>query len=225
MRTCFPVPGHSGEAYFFHGAKYARIRFVPSSPDEQIIYGPAEIAREWKTLAQAGFSTIDAALPVPDHQGQVYFFSGTRYVRVEFTPGTPTERIVFGPANIADEWKSLVKVGFETVDAVLPVPGHDGQAYFFSGNQYAKISFVPGTPTEEVVFGPRIIVDEWKTLDQAGFDTVDAALPVPGHDGQAYFFSGSQYVKIKFVPSSGTEEILYGPTRTVKEWKSLAWGW
>ncbi|KAL2129735.1 hypothetical protein VTI74DRAFT_7398 [Chaetomium olivicolor] len=225
MRTCFPVPGRSGEAYFFHGAKYAKIRFVPSSPDEQIIYGPAEVAHEWKTLAQAGFTTIDAALPVPGHEGEVYFFSGTRYVRIKFVPGTPEESIVYGPANIADEWKSLAKAGFETVDAVLPVPGHEGQAYFFSGNQYAKIRFTPGTPTEEVTYGPTSIVGQWKTLDQAGFDTIDAVLPVPGHEGQAYFFSGSQYVKIEFVPSSGTERILYGPTRITKEWKSLAWGW
>jgi hypothetical protein len=225
MRTCFPVPGVSGEAYFFHGAKYAKIRFVPSSPDEQIVFGPASVPQKWKTLAQAGFTSVDAALPVPGHEGEVYFFSGTRYVRIKFVPGTAEERIVFGPANIADEWKSLAKAGFATVDAVLPVPGHNGQAYFFSGNQYAKISFVPGTPTEELVYGPVSIVNEWKTLGQAGFDTIDAVLPVPGHDGQAYFFSGSQYVKIKFVPSSGNEEILYGPTRTVNEWKTLTWGW
>jgi hypothetical protein len=225
MRACFPVPDHSGEGYFFRGAKYAKIKFVPSSPDEQIVYGPASVAHEWKTLAKAGFSTIDAALPVPGHDGEVYFFSGTKYVRIKFVPGTPEEHIVFGPANIADEWKALAKAGFATVDAVLPVPGHDCQAYFFSGNQYAKIKFTPGTPNEEVLYGPTSIVGQWKTLNQAGFDTIDAVFAVPGHEGQAYFFSGSQYVKIKFVPSSGTEEILYGPTRITKEWKTLAWGW
>ena len=146
-------------------------------------------------------------------------------MRIKFVPGTPEESIVYGPANIADEWKSLVKAGFETVDAVLPVPGHPGLAYFFSGNQYAKITWTPGTPTEEVTFGPRTIVNEWKTLGEAGFDTIDAVLPVPGHDDQAYFFSGSQYVKIEFVPSSKTEKILFGPTRITKEWKTLAWGW
>lgn len=224
-RTTFPVPGHSGEAYFFHGTKYAKIKFVPSSPDEKVLYGPTEIAREWKTLTKAGFSTVDAALPVPGHEGEVYFFSGTRYVRIKFVPGTPEESIVFGPANIADEWKSLVKAGFETVDAVFSVPGNEGQAYFFSGNQYAKIKFTPGTPTEEVTYGPTSIVGQWKTLNEAGFDTIDAVLPVPGHEGQAYFFSGSQYVKIEFVPSSGTEKIVYGPARITKEWKTLAWGW
>jgi hypothetical protein len=225
MRACFPVPGRSGEAYFFHGAKYAKIKFVPSSPDEQVVYGPAEIGREWKTLAKAGFSTVDAALPVPGHESEVYFFSGTRYVRIKFVPGTSEESIVYGPAKIADEWKSLVKAGFETVDAVLPVPGHEGQAYFFSGNQYAKIKFTPGTPTEEVTWGPTNIVGQWKTLNQAGFDTIDAALAVPGHEGQAYFFSGSQYVKVEFVPGTGTEKIVYGPARITHEWKSLAWGW
>ncbi len=49
VRTVFPAPGLDGEAYFFHGAKYARIKFRPSSPDEEIVFGPTAIAREWKT--------------------------------------------------------------------------------------------------------------------------------------------------------------------------------
>lgn len=231
MRACFPVPGHSGEAYFFHGAKYARIKFVPGTPQEEVVFGPAEISREWKTLAQAGFSTIDAALPIAGKQGEVYIFSGTRYVRIKFVPGTPEERIVYGPAKIVDEWKALAKAGFETVDAVLPIPGHDDQAYFFSGNQYVRIKFTAGTPNEEILYGPTSIVEEWKALDKAGFDTVDAVIPVPGHEGhtpggegQAYFFSGSHYVRIKYTPGTPKEEVLYGPARIYKEWKALRWG-
>lgn len=224
-RAAFPAPGLPDQAYFFHGAQYARVQFTPSSPEEKITFGPAKVAHEWKTLVKAGFTTIDAAFPVPGHEGEIYVFSGTRYVKIKFVPGTPEESILYGPANIVDEWKSLAKAGFETIDAVLPVPGHEGQVYFFSGNQYVKIKFTPSSSTEEITFGPTTITKEWKTLAQAGFDTIDAALPVPGHEGQAYFFSGSQYVKIKFVPSSSTEEIVYGPTRITNEWKSLAWGW
>lgn len=224
MRACFPAPS-IGEAYFFHGTQYVRVKFTPSTSNEEITFGPASVAHEWKTLAEAGFSTIDAAFTVPGHQNEVYIFSGTRYIRIRFTPATPDESIVYGPANIADEWKTLVKAGFSTVDAVLPVPGHDGQAYFFSGHQYARIKFTPGTPEEEITFGPRKITDEWKTLAKAGFSTVDAVLPVPGHEGQAYFFSGSQYVRIKFTPSSSEEEITYGPASITDEWKSLNWGW
>ncbi|KAK0714115.1 Hemopexin-like domain-containing protein [Lasiosphaeria miniovina] len=225
-RTSFLAPSSKkNEAYFFHGTKYARVYFVPSSPTEEITYGPASVAKEWKTLVEAGFDTVDAALPVPGHDGEVYFFSGVNYVKIRFTPGTPDERITFGPRKIADKWKTLAQAGFETVDAVLPVPGVENEAYFFNGNRYVKIRFTPGSADEQIVYGPANIADEWKTLAKAGFSTIDSALPVPDQSGEAYFFSGSQYVKIKFVQGSPTEEILYGPTSITKEWKSLSWGW
>lgn len=221
MKTCVPVAGHSGQAYFWHGNKYAKITVA----EDKVSFGPSNVTDHWKTFAQAGFTSIDAAVEIPDEEGQLYVFSGTRYVRIKYVPSSSEESIVYGPYNIADQWKSLVKAGFDTVDAILPVPGHKGQAYFFSGNQYAKIKFEAGFTNDEVVFGPAKIVDEWKTLNEIGFDTIDAAIAVPGHEGQAYFFSGSQYVRIEFVPSSSTERIVYGPNRTYNAWKSLAWGW
>ncbi|KAK3312374.1 Hemopexin-like domain-containing protein [Apodospora peruviana] len=226
MRTCFPVPYNPGQAYFFHGAKYARVKFTPSSSTEEITYGPASISQNWKTLTEAGFDSVDAALPVPGHPNQVYFFSGSKYVKIQFTPSSTEERIVFGPRRIGDKWKTLAQAGFFTVDAVLPVPGHVDQAYFFSGDEYVKVRFTAGTSQEEILYGPRKIWDEWKTLAKAGFSTIDAILPVPGHENdQAYFFSGSQYCRIKFTPSSPHEEITYGPASVPGEWKSLTWGW
>jgi hypothetical protein len=224
-RACFPVPGHPNEAYFFHGTKYVKVKFTPGTGDDEVVYGPAEIAKEWKTLAKAGFHTVDAALPAPGLPNEVYFFSGTRYVRVKFVPSSPEESIVFGPVNIADYFKSIDKAGFKTVDACFPVPGHEGEAYVFSGPNYAKIKFTPGTPDHELIYGPTNTDGQWKTLKQAGFDTIDAVLPVPGHPAQAYFFSGSQYVRIEFVPSTGAEAIVWGPAPIYAGWKSLAWGW
>ena len=61
-RTVLPAPGRSGEAYFFHGAKYARIKFRPSSPEEEILYGPTDIAREWKTRTSHQRSFSQTAL-------------------------------------------------------------------------------------------------------------------------------------------------------------------
>ncbi|KAH6633877.1 Hemopexin-like domain-containing protein [Chaetomium sp. MPI-SDFR-AT-0129] len=226
MTTALPVEGQTNEVYFWHGNNYAKIRFTPSTNDDEIVFGPAKVTSHWKTFAQAGFTTVDAAVPVPGFPRQVYFFSGTRYVRVEYKAGTSEEKIVYGPYPITEQWPSLVKAGFDTVDAILPVPGEPNQAYFFSGNQYAKIKFEAGTKNDEVLYGPTKITSEWKTLNEAGFDKIDAAFPVPGHEGQAYFFSGSQYVKIEFVPSSSTEKILFGPKRTYEYWKTLAsWGW
>ncbi|KAH6651351.1 hypothetical protein F5144DRAFT_559193 [Chaetomium tenue] len=224
-RAAFPVPGQSNQAYFFHGTKYAKVKYTASTSDDEIIYGPTEFAKEWKTLAQAGFSTVDAVLPVPGQASEVYVFSGTRYVRIKFTPGTPDESIIAGPHDIAGYWPSLASAGFQTVDAAFPVPGKEDEAYVFSGNQYAKIRYHAGKTDDVVTYGPKKFTEVWSTLNKAGFDTIDAALPVAGHSDQVYYFSGSQYVKVEFTPSSSTEKILYGPARVAEVWKSLAWGW
>jgi hypothetical protein len=213
--------------YFFRGVWYTNIQVNPGSLTDKVTSGPSKFAVNWDTLVKAGFDTVDAVVPVPDRKNEAYFFSGTRYVRIRYVPGTYKEDIVFGPKRIVDEWKTLAKAEFDTVDAVLPVPGQKNKAYFFSGNKYAQIRFAPDSPDEEIVFGPKRIVDEWKTLGQAGFDTIDAVIPVPGFEKQAYFFSGSQYVRIQFEPNAAEpEKIITPPTRIATKWKSLAsWGW
>lgn len=121
--------------------------------------------------------------------------------------------------------KTLVQAGFETIDAVLPVPDRTNAAYFFSGTWYARIRYIPGTAEEKVISNPARIVDGWKTLAKANFDTIDAVIPVPGLKNEAYFFSGSPYVRIRFTPDSPEEQIVSDPTRIAGAWKCLAWGW
>jgi hypothetical protein len=221
MRACVPVAGSPGQAYFWHGNKYAKVNIG----EDTISFGPASVTKNWKTFAQAGFTSIDAAVETPGVENQLYVFSGTRYVRIQYVPGSSEESIIYGPYQIADQWKSLVKAGFDTIDAILPVSGYKDEAYFFSGNQYARIKFHAGSRDDEVVAGPSKIIDVWKTLDMAGFDTVDAAIAVPGHERQAYFFSGGQYVKVEYIPGTSSESILSGPWRIYPSWKCLAWGW
>jgi hypothetical protein len=221
MKACVPVAGNPQEAYFWHGNKYARVSVV----EDRITFGPKRVVDHWKTFAQAGFTTIDAAVKVPNQENQLYVFSGTRYVRIEYVPASPEEGIVYGPYNIADQWRTLVEAGFDTVDAILPVAGHPGEAYFFSGNQYVRIKIGVSSSDDEIVFGPARIIDEWKVLNQAGFDTVDAAIPVPGEEGQAYFFSGGQYVRVAYVAGTPEESLIYGPSRTYEAWRCLEWGW
>jgi hypothetical protein len=221
MKACVPVAGNPQEAYFWHGNKYAKV----SVAEDKVIFGPKKVVDHWKTFAQAGFTTIDAAVEVPSKENQLYVFSGTRYVRIEYVPGTSEESIVYGPYNIADQWKSLVAAGFDTIDAILPVAGYPGEAYFFSGNQYVRIKIGVSSSDDEIVFGPHKIIDKWQALNQAGFDTIDGALAVPGEESQAYFFSGSQYVRVAYVPSPQPDTIIYGPSRTYEAWRCLEWGW
>lgn len=127
--------------------------------------------------------------------------------------------------RIVDGWKTLAQANFDTVDAVLPAHGFKNEAYVFSGNQYVHIWFGGDTSEERIIDGPRKIAAGWKTLEEAHFDTIDAAIPVPFTQDEVYFFSGSQYVRVKYRPNSAEEKITSGPTRIAGAWKCLAWGW
>ncbi|KAL4998231.1 hypothetical protein BDV10DRAFT_194536 [Aspergillus recurvatus] len=139
---------HKGiqQAYLFGGCRYARIEFVPQ--DEGYYFFGARFARiklKLTNLGQAGFDTIDAALPVPGDSGEAYIFRGVNYVRINVCQN----RIVYGPAKLTVEWPGLTKAGFDSFDAACPEPGStNGMAYFLKGDQYVKIR-----------------VDHWKTLD------------------------------------------------------------
>lgn len=151
--------------------------------------------------------------------GQIYVFCGTRYVRVKVVPETSNDEIVFGPYKITDQWKTLAKAGFDTIDAAIPVPQKDGEAYIFRGENYVRVHVWE----DKIVYGPAKLTAEWPGLTQAGFDVVDAAFPVPGGSGgETYFFSGINYVKVK-VTASAPDRISWGPKPIAGNWKTLSW--
>lgn len=55
------------------------------------------------------------------------------------------DKLITGPKSIVGYWPSLAKAGFSKVDAAHPVPGKQYEAYFFSGTDYVRIYFKPGT--------------------------------------------------------------------------------
>ncbi|KAL4905381.1 hypothetical protein BDW74DRAFT_15916 [Aspergillus multicolor] len=153
------------------------------------------------------------------HKGiqQAYFFGGRRYARIEFVPGGSDEKITYGPATISDHWPSLKSIGFGTVEAVLPVEGTQDEGYYFFGSRFARIKLVPNSQDDKVLDGPWVITEKLTSLGQAGFDTIDAALPVPGKSGEAYIFRGVNYVRINV----DQDKIVYGPAKLTKEWPGL----
>ncbi|EFW16758.1 hypothetical protein D8B26_001275 [Coccidioides posadasii str. Silveira] len=228
INAALRVPGHQGEGYFFKGQRYLRMWWKPGTPEERKVFGPAKITDEWKIIRDAGFTSVDAMLPSTNDPQKVYAFSGNRYVRFSFVPGTPQESKIFGPAKIVDEWKSLRDAGFEKVDAVIPIPStkkeeYEEEAYFFSGTQYIRVRYTPGTPKEEVVFGPTKITNEWKILRDAGFDTMDAFIPNSNSntDVEVYGFRGTKYVRFRFTPGTPKEEVIFGPAGISENWATL----
>jgi hypothetical protein len=160
VEAVLPVQGSEEESYFFFGGRVARVKVIPSTSSDTVVEGPSVITNKWKSLGQAGFDTIDAALPVPGKSGEVYFFRGVNYVRVN----VDQDKIVYGPAALAKEWPGLTSAGFDSVDAAFAQPGSSDVAYFFKGDRYVKIRVIASAP-DEVTYGPKLIADHWKTLD------------------------------------------------------------
>lgn len=75
---------------------------MPGTRDQEIVSGQARITDEFPSIAKAGFSIIDAALPAPGPGGEAYVFGGARYARIKIVPGTRDDKIMYGLAFIAN---------------------------------------------------------------------------------------------------------------------------
>lgn len=159
---------------------------------------------------------VDAAYPLPG-TSQVYIWSGRQYARIEFTPGGSEERLKAGPKSIRTGWKTFDESDFGRVDTVVSVPGSQDQVYVFFGGRYLKIKIDSYFNDTFVNNGPRTIPAGWKSLERAGFDTVDAAVRVPGTNNQLYFFRGLNYVRV----DNSTDEIINGPSPISQGWPSI----
>ncbi|KAJ5793083.1 Hemopexin-like domain-containing protein [Penicillium pulvis] len=193
------------------------IRVIPGTIIDKIIWGSKPFATAYKALAEAGFTKIDAILPVPAYSGQIWVFSGTQYARLNGTEDT----IVFGPAPIAEHWPSLVQAGFPTVNAVFPTPGESNHAYVFHEDRFARITLTPGTNDDKVYFGPAPLANHWPVLVNAKITSVDAVIPTPGFPSDGYFFSGEQFMRLTVTPNETQNKVVFGPAPIQKHWPCL----
>jgi hypothetical protein len=77
--ACVLHPSELGNAYFFCANRYVLVNGAPASTAD-IVKGPEAIARGWPSLiVDAGFSQVDAVLPIPGNPSEMYFFCGRRY--------------------------------------------------------------------------------------------------------------------------------------------------
>lgn len=214
-RAALNVTG-TNQTYFFFDDKYVKIHWTPGTVREGIDYGPTEFAKEWASLKEAGFQWIDAILPIPGHDHRAYFFCGTQYARIEFTPSTPGDKILGGVRSIAD-WTSLKKAGFTHVDAALMVPGTKDQAFFFRDDQYCRVSFYEGYGGDQLLDGPKPITSGWSQIQ---FSSIDTVVPQHGSDKGAYAFSNSKYVHFN-AGVGGCDELIAGPRNIPPFWPTL----
>ncbi|KAG9126156.1 hypothetical protein FRC07_004675 [Ceratobasidium sp. 392] len=218
-RASFINPYNPQEAYFFADTRYALVAASPMTTGDKIVNGPKQLVGEWPSLKMAHFGKVDAVLPTGDGY-EAYFFARDEYALINAAPGTNSDWVINGPKKIASEWPSLKKAGCKTVDAVLPYPGVEKQAYFFCGSKYTVIKYAPGTTDDVIVHEPKDISAGWPSLSGIGFDVIDSALPNPAKKDEAYFFSGDQYVLVSFTPGGGDKRVR-GPRPVYREWASL----
>ncbi|GBE86747.1 hypothetical protein SCP_0906280 [Sparassis crispa] len=151
---------------------------------------------------------------------EVYVFAETKYVLMHFDP---PGSIINGPKLVVTEWPSLRKAKFAgRVDAILPNPDNDREAYFFSGDSYALVNVQPGSTDDYLVSPVKTIRGNWPSLTKAGFDKgVDAILPNPHNKAHAYFFRDSHYALIDIAPGTTNDRIINGPKSIYQNWPSL----
>jgi hypothetical protein len=157
--TVVPVPGHENQLYVFFGGRYAKIK-LENYDDSFVNDGALPISSGWKSLVQAGFDTVDAAMLTPGTKNEMYFFNGLNYVRLD----NSTDKMINKVAPIAQGWPSLVQAGFDCVDAIVPsLIGHD-HYYVFRGDQFAVIK-VDNNRRDTLVSPPKSISSAWEALD------------------------------------------------------------
>jgi hypothetical protein len=192
--------------YFFSGAKYIRVTRGQDGPGTVDHGYPAPIS-DWG-WGDFGAHGIDAAMS----SGPVdYFFSGAQFIRVirgDTGPGTVDHGY---PRPISDwGWDDFGRHG---IDAALY---SDTKCYFFSGEQYIRVSrgdVDPGAVDD----GYPAPISNWGWGD-FGRHGIDAAL----NSGEfAYFFSGDRYVRVSQRDDFGPGHLDDGYPAPISQWK---WG-
>ncbi|MBV9783284.1 MAG: hypothetical protein JO264_05640, partial [Acidisphaera sp.] len=167
--------------YFFSGNQYIRVTRGYEGPGTVDAGYPAPISNwGWGNFGKNG---IDAAL----YSGAVdYFFSGNQYIRVHRGTTGPGTVDAGYPAPISNwGWGEFGKNG---IDAAL---WSDTVCYFFSGNQYIRVSRADENPGTVDSGYPKPI-SNWG-WGEFGKNGIDAAL---WSDTVCYFFSGNQYIRV-----------------------------
>lgn len=143
-----------------------------------------------------------------------YFFSGTQYIRVTRNDTGPGAVDPGYPKPISPNW-GRGSFGANGIDAAL----YSGsRCYFFSGNQYIRVTRdVTGPGTIDPGY-PRPISPNWG-WGAFGANGIDAAL----YSGsKCYFFSGKQYIRVtRGETGPGTVDAGYPRPISVWNWGSF----
>ncbi|GGY95497.1 hypothetical protein CP967_06405 [Streptomyces nitrosporeus] len=121
--------------------------------------GPDPV-EDWDDVLQGLPGGIDAVMTAPDDLNQVWFFSGSRYVRAELAGSTPGGTVQAGPNSLAKGWPYTlggVSEFGEGIDAVMPLRGERNSYWVFSGTKYIKVEAEDKTYADTLLNGSRTL--------------------------------------------------------------------
>lgn len=158
INSIFTATDDENEAYFFCGSRCLRIH-GHHGLNGYPVGKPFRFQEKWPALKEVGFELVDATLPFSfkgsEYQHVVCFFRKERYALIDVI-----RNILLESGNIALRFNALAAAKFKTIDTVVFKPRtNKGQAWFFSGEQYALVDLVG----DSVARGP-VDIAEWKSL-------------------------------------------------------------
>ena len=123
-----------------------------------------------------------------------------------------SDKILEGPMPIMKGWPELRKAGFARVDAAWPRLDDPYKNYFFFGEKY----ILADIRTHEIIEGPANFVEQWPSLHDTKFLSLDAALPVG--ENNVHVFKGDSYAVIR---RDRETKAITGPFKIADKWKGL----
>ncbi|XP_074321286.1 albumin-2-like [Silene latifolia] len=135
-----------------------------------------------------------------DIKNQAYIFMKREYVKDDYSPGRPHEKVLYGPANV-NEFPSLKNTIFEDAGIDCAFGSHNpGEAYIFERNNVAKWIYPSDSRRDRIIQGPVPISTMFPFLHGTVFESgVDAAFEST-RKYEAYLFKGDKYIGINYGP-------------------------
>lgn len=191
-------------------------------PDKKLVY----LSKGEDIVYTGGFSGTSSASPIVTgaiaciqsrlkHLGKPLLTSEGAQKLMRST-GTPQRRLSGDPeTDASSNWKG-VNVDFGSGIDTAMLNGKSNKIYLFKGDRYLRVDPKQNWNVEKTY--PKPIEDGWKGLDDNFKSNLDAAL-WSGSNKKAYFFKGSEYVRLD--PADNFKMEAGYPKSIAAEWAGL----
>jgi len=205
------------EVYFFMKNKYVRVHYTPGKSDDTILTNLSLISSGFPVFKGTLFAEPGIDCSFNTEGSEAYVFSTNQSANLEYTPDAPNDRILSGPATIAEIFPVLKNTVFEDgIDSAFRST-IGKEVYIFKYNQYTCIDY----DSKQLVANIRKIVDGFPVLRGTIFENgIDASF-ASHEEAEAYLFKEDKYVRIKFTPHTTNTVLLSDIKPIIDGWPCL----